>query len=77
MSLSEHKAWVERDRTKDNILSDACPCETCGCFGNQLCGHEPLTGFGCSLKLDLECNCCDELALHPKTAINPKQMEIS
>jgi len=38
---------------------DNPPCVTCGCTGNQSCGHEPLDeDMLCALWPDGVCGCC-------------------
>jgi len=62
--IEAHRAWMARDRAKDTAKNDeACPCEVCGCLGNESCGHDPLNPARCcSLDAVQTCPCCAEVA---------------
>ena len=57
--LEQHKKWMERDRKADAVSKfQECPCEECGCIGNNRCGHECL-GQDCALDDMMMCPCCN------------------
>lgn len=62
-----HAAWQRRyiDWPAVNGRAGAnnvTPCQTCGCLGNESCGHEPLDPAKyCALTPALVCPCCEAL----------------
>jgi len=57
--IEQHKKWMQRDRNADTARNDtACPCENCGCIGNNTCGHECLDN-DCALDEMMVCPCCN------------------
>ncbi len=63
--LAKHREYMQRDRSKDKpaVNAGACPCEQCGCEGNETCGHSPLNEeFMCALMPhNTICPCCHAL----------------
>ena len=57
--FEQHKKWMERDRKADAVSPIVeCPCESCGCIGNNACGHECLDQ-DCALNDMMVCPCCN------------------
>ena len=55
---------------------DTVKCRTCGCSGNQMCGHEPAKGHRCELDATLQCYCCRDKKHILTAAIKSLETEI-
>lgn len=58
--IEAHRRYMARDRTgEDRKNQEACPCEECGCEGNEECGHKCIDDARfCTLGSDCCCPCC-------------------
>ena len=62
--IAKHRQWVERAHRREPEPEELV-CVTCGCGGNQECGHEPLDVPNHYCELDIGdqhescvCYCC-------------------
>jgi hypothetical protein len=64
--VEQHKIWMRRERELTGRVDDICPCESCGCIGNNDCGHECLDR-DCALDEEMICPCCNVVFSVPNT----------
>ena len=66
--IEQHKRYMTRGKdwpaiNAESQRDEVPPCEVCGCFGNESCGHRFIdTDNFCSLVDDrLVCACCTKI----------------
>jgi hypothetical protein len=59
--IEVHKKYMARDKSKDKLVPEGIvPCESCGCIGNEDCGHECIDeNEACTIREPFfTCACC-------------------
>lgn len=68
-SIEEHRDYMNNGELNRLAREDACICASCGCAGNEECGHACHNDNDmCTLHEDMVCACCKAVWINEKEA---------